>query len=93
VVVNSLSALTSKSYSHPEAILTSLNVVPNVVRQGKHSGTVTVAIAMAIAIADTAIVPLAKCSLQYAPIVARKLKYHSSHDKTGLYIAAIVSAK
>ena len=49
------------------------NAAPNAVRQGKHSGTETVATAMVMA--DTAIVPLAKCSLQYAPIVARKLRY------------------
>jgi hypothetical protein len=49
--------------------------------------------ATAMAIADTAIVPLVRCSLQYAPIVARKPKYHSSHEKRDLYIAVTVSVK
>ena len=89
--MNSPSALTNKSYSNPEAILTSPNVAPNAVRQGKHSGTETVAIAMALV--DTAIVHLARCSLQYAPIVASKPRYHSSHAKTDLYIAVIASVK
>jgi hypothetical protein len=89
--MNSPSALTNKSYSNLEATPTSLNVVPNAVRQGKHSGTETVAIAMAVA--DTAIVPLARCFLQYAPIVVRKPRYHSSHAKTDLYIAVIASVK
>jgi hypothetical protein len=89
--MNSPSVLKNKSYSNPEAILTSPNVAPNAVRPEKHSGTATLATAMAVA--DTAIVPLARCSLQYAPIVARKQKCHSSHAKTDQYIAAIASAK
>ena len=67
------------------------NVAPNVVRQGKHSGTETVATAMVIA--DTAIVPLERCILRYAPSVVRKLGYHSSHAGTGLYTVVIASAK
>ena len=88
---SSLTALRIKSFTNPELILMSLNAVPNAVRQGRHSGTETVAAAMAIA--DMGIVHPARCSLQYAPIVARKRKYHSNHDKTDQYIAAIVSVK
>jgi hypothetical protein len=84
VEVNSLSALRIRSFSNPRVILMSPNAVPNAVRQGKHSGTETMA---------TAIDPHAKCSLQYAPIVARKLKYRSSHAKTDRYIAVIASVK
>jgi hypothetical protein len=89
--MNSPSVLRNRNFSSREATPTSPNVVPNAVRQGKHSGTETVATAMVIA--DTAIVPLARCSLQYVPIVARKPKYPSSHAKTDLYIAVIASVK
>jgi hypothetical protein len=89
--VNSTSALTNKSYSNPEATLTSPNVALNAVRQENHSGTKAMAAAMVIA--DTAQVPLARCSLQHVPIVARKLKYRLSHAKTDLYIAVIATAK
>jgi uncharacterized membrane protein len=84
VGMNSSSVLTNKSFSNPEAILMSLNVAPNAVRQGKHSGMETVA---------TAIVPLAKCFLQYAPVVARKLKYRSSHAEIDQCIAVIATVK
>ena len=94
VGMNSPSALTNKSYSNPEAILTSPNVASNVVRQGKHSGTETAATAIVtMVIADTAIAHLARCSLRYAPIVVRKPKYHSSHAGKDLYTAVIASAK
>jgi threonine/homoserine/homoserine lactone efflux protein len=89
--MNSPSVLTNKSFSNPEAILMSLNVAPNAVRQGKHSGMETVATVMVMA--DTAIVPLAKCFLQYAPIVARKLKYRSSHAEIDQCIAVIATVK
>jgi hypothetical protein len=37
--------------------------------------------------------PLAKCSLRYAPIVARKLKCRSNHAKADQCIAVIVTVK
>jgi len=67
------------------------NVAPNAVRHGSQSATETVAIAMVMA--DTAIGPLARCSLQYAPIVAMKLKYRSNHVKADQCIAVIVTVK
>ncbi|MDD5038252.1 MAG: hypothetical protein PHN78_02930 [Dehalococcoidales bacterium] len=69
----------------------SLSVVPSAVRQGRHSRMVTVAIAMAVI--STAIVPLARCSLRYARIVVRKLRYLSSHVKADLYIAVTATVK
>ena len=60
------------------------NVVPNAVKKGSQSATETVA---------TALVLHAKCSLPYAPIVAKKLKYRSNHAKTDQCIAAIAIAK
>jgi len=91
VEVNSLSALRNKSFSNPEATLTNPNVAPNAVRQGKHSDMETVATAMGMA--DTAIVPLAKCSLQYAQSVAKKPKYRSSPVKVDQCIAVIATVK
>jgi hypothetical protein len=84
VELNSPSALRSRSFSNPRVIQMSPNVVPNVVRQGKHSG---------MEMAATAIDPHDKCSLQYVPIVARKLKYRSSRTKIDRYIAVIASVK
>ena len=89
--MNSPLVLRNKSYSNPEAILTSPNVVPTAVRQGKHNDTETVATAMVTV--DTAIVPPAKCFRQYAPIAARKLKCHSSHAEIGQCTAVTASAK
>ena len=91
VEMNSPSALRNKSYSSREATPTSPNVAPDAVRQGKHSGTEIMATAMVIA--DTAIVPLAKCSRQYAPIVARKLKYRLSLAKVDQCTAEIATTK
>ena len=62
------------------------NVVPNAVKKGSQSATEAVAVA-------TALVLHAKCSLPYAPIVAKKLKYRSNHAKTDQCIAAIAIAK
>ncbi len=84
MVLLSLTALRIKSFTNPRVILMSQNAVPNVVRQIKHSGTETVA---------TAPVPRVKCSLPYAPIVANKLKYRSSHAKTDQCIAVIAIVK
>jgi len=84
VALLSLTALRIKSFTNPRVILMSPNAVPNAVRQEKHSGTGTVA---------TALVLHAKCSLPYAPIVAKKLKYRSSHVKTDRYIAVIATVK
>jgi hypothetical protein len=86
--MNSPSVLTNKSYSNPEAIQTSPNVAQNAVRLGKHSGMET-----AMVTTDTAIAPLVKCSLRYAPIVVRKPKYLSSHAKTDQYTVVIASVK
>jgi len=89
--MNSPLALRNKSYSSREVTPTSPNVAPNVVRQGKHSGTEIMTIAMVIV--DTAIVLLAKCSRQYAPIVARKLKYRLSLAKVDRCTAEIATIK
>ena len=66
-------------------------VVPHVARQGKHGSTETVATAMAMT--ATATHPDARCSLQYAPIVARKLKYRSSPVRADRCIVAIATVK
>ena len=68
----------------PRVLLMSRNAVPNVVGKIKHSGTEIVA---------TARVPRVKCSLPYAPIVAKKLKYRSNHAKTDQCIAVIATVK
>ncbi len=60
----------------------SLNVVSNAVRQGKHSGTETVAMQ-----ADV------KCSPRFVLSVAKKLKYRLSLVKADRYIAVIAFAK
>ena len=85
--MSSLSALTSKSYSNPEATPTSQNVAPNAVRQEKQTVMETVATA------DTATVSPARCSLRYAPSVARKLKYRLNLAKVDQCIAVIATEK
>jgi len=67
------------------------NAVPNAVRHGSQSATETVATDMEMVATVTE--PLAKCSLWYAPIVARKLKYRSNHAKADQCIAVIVTVK
>jgi hypothetical protein len=69
----------------------SLSVVLNVVRRGIHRATKTVATAMGIVAMVTE--PLAKCSLRYVQIVARKLKYRSNHAKADQCIVVIATAK
>jgi hypothetical protein len=69
----------------------SRSVAPNAVRQGKHSGTEMVATAMVLA--DTAIVPLAKCFLQFVLSVARRLRYRLSLVKVDQYTAEIATTK
>ena len=83
VDVNSPSALRTRSFSNPKAILTSPNVAPNAVRQGNHSGTKAVATA----------IDHVRCSLRFVLSVASKLKYRSSHAKTDQCIAAIATVK
>ena len=60
------------------------NAAPNAVKKESQSATETVA---------TALVLHAKCSLLYAPIVAKKLKYRSNHARKDLCIAAIATVK
>jgi hypothetical protein len=91
VGTSSLSALTNKSYSNPEAILTSPSVVPNAVTQGSQAVTETVVTAMVIV--DTVITPLAKCSPLFVQTVARKLKYRLSLVKVDQCIAEIATTK
>jgi hypothetical protein len=91
VGTSSLSALTNKSYSNPEAILTSPSVAPNAVKQGSQAVTETVVTAMVIV--DTVITPLAKCSPLFVQTVARKLKYHLSLVKVDQCIAEIATTK
>ena len=67
------------------------SVVPNAARHGRQSATETVATAMEMVATVTE--PLAKCSLRYAPIVARKLKYRLNHAKADQCIAVIVTVK
>jgi hypothetical protein len=89
--MNSPSALKSKSYSNPEATLTSPSVAWIAVRQGKHSDTEMVATVMDIA--DMAIIPLAKCSRSFVQTVARKLKFLLSLAKVDQCTAEIATTK
>ena len=70
---------------------TSQSVAPNAVKLGKHDNMATETIA--IAMIALAIPPDAKCSLQCAPIVARKLKYRLNHVRADLCIAVIAFVK
>jgi hypothetical protein len=89
--MSSLSALTNKSYSNPEAILTSPSVAPNAVTQGSQAVTETVVTAMVIV--AMVIAPLAKCSPLFVQTVARKLKYRLSLVKVDQCIAEIATTK
>ena len=93
VGTSSLSALTNKSYSNPEAILTSPSVAPNAVTQGSQAVTETVVTAMVMVIVDTVIAPLAKCSPLFVQTVVRKLKYRLSLVKVDQCIAEIATTK
>ena len=89
--MSSLSALTSKSYSNPEAIPTSPSVAANAAMQGRQAVTETVATAMVIV--DTVIAPLARCSPWFVQTVARKLKYRLSLVKVDQCIVEIATTK
>jgi len=91
VEVNSPSALRNKSYSNPEATLTSPNVAPNAVRQEKQNVMGIVATVMEMV--ATATEPNGKCSPRFVPSAIRKLKYRSSHVKVDPCIAVIATAK
>ena len=78
----SLSALGNKNSSPLKAILTSLSAVPSAAKPGSQSVTEIVAMATG---------PGGKCSLQYAPSVVRKPKYHSSRAEIDQYIVAIAT--
>ncbi len=82
----SLSVLRIRSFSNPRVTLMNPNAAPNAAGHGSQSTTEAVAIAM---VTET----LAKCSLPYAPLVARKLKYRSNHAKADRCIAVIVTVK
>ena len=84
-------AMRNRNNSSREAILTSPSVASNAVRQGKHASTETVATAMVMI--ATATGRAAKCSLQYALSVARKLKYRSSPVRADQCIAVIATVK
>ncbi len=64
VELPSLSALTTKSFSNPKAILMSPSAVPRVARQGSQSVT-----------AAAATGPDARCFPRHAPSAARAPKY------------------
>jgi len=81
---SSPSALRSRSFSSPRVILTSPNAVPNAVRHGRQSVQEAVAIV---------IDPHARCSQRYAPVVVRKLKYRSNHEKADQCIVVIATVK
>jgi len=89
--MSSLSALTSKSYFNPEAILTSPSVVPNAVTQGNQAVMETVVTAMVIA--DTVIAHLARCSPLFVQTVARKQKYRLSLVKADQCTAETATTK
>ena len=91
--MSSLSALTNKRHSNPEAILTIPSVAPNAVTQGRQTVTETVSTAMVIVIVDTVIAPLAKCSPLFVLTVARKLRYRLSLVKVDQCTAEIATAK
>jgi hypothetical protein len=92
--MSSLSALTNKSYSNPEAIPTSPSVAQNAATQGRQAVTETVATAMVImVVADTVIAPLARCSPLFVQNVARKLKCRLSLVKADLCIAEIATTR
>jgi len=91
VKVNSSSALRNKSFSNPEAILTSPNVAPNAVRQEKQNVMEMVVTAMEMV--ATATEPNAKCSPRFVPSAVRKLKYRSSLVKADQCIAVIATVK
>jgi hypothetical protein len=70
-----------------EAILMHLSAVPNAVKEGRHGRTATAKIA--IEMIDMSLHPDAKCSLQCARSVARKLKYRLNLVRVDPYIAGI----
>lgn len=67
------------------------SAAPNAVRHGSRSAPELVAIAMEMLAMVTE--PPARCSLLYAPIAARELKYRSNHTKADQCIAVIVTVK
>ena len=80
----SLSALRSKSFSNPGAILMSPNAAPHAARQERQSD---------LEMATTATGPSGKCFPQYAPSAAKRPKYHSSPVKVDQYTVAIATVK
>ena len=78
----SLSALTSKSFSNPGAILMIPSAVPRAARQGSQSATETVATE-----------PHVRCFLQHAPSAARIPKYPLNLVVIGRCIVAIATEK
>ena len=79
----SLTVLRIKSFTNPGVILMSPNAVPNAVKKGSQSATETVAIT----------IDRVRSFLQYAQIVAVKLKYRLSPVRTDQCIAAIATVK
>jgi len=83
------SALGNKSSLLPEAILTSLSAVHHVAKQGRHGSTAMGAIAMEM----IATGPNAKCSLRYAPSVAKIPRCRLNPAKVDQCIAAIATIR
>ncbi len=83
VALLSLTALRIKSFTKPRVILMSQNAVPNAVKKGSQSATETVA----------TMIDRVRCFLQYAQIVAMKLKYRLSPVRTDQCIAVIATVK
>jgi hypothetical protein len=89
--MSSLSALTNKKHSNPEAILTIPSVVPNAVTQGRQAVTKTVATAMEMA--ATVLHPDVNYSPRCVLIAVRKLQYPSNPVRADQSIAAIAIVK
>jgi len=78
----SLSALRNKSFSNPEAILTSQSAVPHAARQGRQSDTETAATG-----------PDARCFLRHVPSAARIPKYPLNLAVISRFTVAIATVK
>jgi len=85
------SALGNRNNLHPEAILTSRNVVPHAARKGRHGSTAIVAIAMEMIAIATGL--NARCSPRPAPSAAKAPKSRFNLAVISRFTAAIATEK